>query len=146
MSEIQNEKQSLPEEFNKKQDLKKYLEKEINQHRNAARLKSILAHLLFWIVILASGLGLLNIAIHRVSNELMSGIAIIPGIVLIVSNTFKYEARAKWHKLKQRKLEGLCRKLMFEDATANDISKEITIVLEELDKIRVELEKPVTSR
>ncbi len=146
MSEIHNEKQTLPEGFNKHIELTKYLQKEIGQHQNSARLKSILAHLLFWVVIVASGLGLLNIATNWFSKEVLSGIAIIPGIVLVISNTFKYEARAKWHKLKQRKLEGLYRKLTFEDWTANDISKEITIVLEELDKIRIELEKPVTSR
>lgn len=146
MPALQKEEQIAPYELNKHQELKKYLQREIGQHQNSGRLKSILAHLLFWIVIIASGLGLLNIATNWFSKEALSGIAIIPGIALIVSNTFKYEARAKWHKLKQRKLEGLCRKLMFEDGAVSDISKEITIVLEELDKIRIELEKPVASR
>jgi hypothetical protein len=146
MLEVQKEKQTLAEELNKHQELKKYLQKEISQHQKSARLKSILAHLLFWVVIIASGFGLLNIATNWLSKEVLSGIAVIPGIALVISNTFKYEARAKWHKLKQRKLEGLCGKLMFEDGTVSDISKERTIVLEELDKIRVELEKPVPSR
>lgn len=145
MPETQYEKHILSEE-RKHEELKKYLQKEIQQHQKSARLKSIVAHLLFWVVIIASGLGLVNITTQWFSKEGLSAIAIIPGIALVISNTFKYEARSKWHKLKQRKLEGLCRKLMFEDGRVNDISKETTLVLEELDKIRVELEKPVTSK
>ena len=81
MPEIQNEKQMLPEELNKHQELKKYLQKEISQHQNSARLKSILAHLLFWIVIIASALGLINITTNWFSKEALSGIATIPAIV-----------------------------------------------------------------
>jgi hypothetical protein len=73
-------------------------------------------------------------------------LVIIPGIALVIANTFKYEARSKWHKLKQRKLEALCNKLVYEDATASEISKEMNIVLEELDDSRTGLEKPLTSK
>lgn len=134
------------DEATKQMELKRYLEKEIKQHQSSARLKSTLAHLLFYCVIITSGLGLINVSTNWFSPKELSGIAIIPGIALLISNTFKYEARAKWHKLKQRRLEGLCRKLVFEDATVNEISKEITLTSEELDNIRVELEKPVTSK
>jgi hypothetical protein len=125
------------------EELKKYLKKEIQQHQIAAQWKSALAQLLFLLVILTSGLGLINTATQWFSKEILSALAVVPGIILLISNTFKYEARAKWHKLKQRKLEGLCRKLLFENATVEEISKETTFVLEELDKIRVELEKPM---
>jgi Ni/Fe-hydrogenase subunit HybB-like protein len=126
--------------------LKRYLEKEIRQHQQSARYKSIAAHLLFWCVILASALGLINTSTGWFSNKLLSAIAVVPGIAIIIANTFKYDARAKWHKLKQRKLEGLCRRLVFENAPVEEISKAITIELEELDKLKVALEKPVTSK
>lgn len=126
--------------------LKEYLQKEIRQHQSSARLKSVLAHLLFWCVILTSAIGLINTSTGWLSKEELSGIAVIPGVALVIANTFKYEARSKWHKLKQRKLEGLYMRLIFQGATVSNISKEITEVLEELDKIRVELEKPVNSR
>lgn len=136
----------INEEEQKFLALKAYLQKEIQQHQSSARLKSFLAHLLFWIVIAASALGLMNTSTDWLSKEALSGIAVIPGIALVITNTFKYEARSKWHKLKQRKLEGLCMRLMFEDASVNDISKEVTVVLEELDKIKIELERPINSK
>jgi hypothetical protein len=125
-------------------ELKNYLKKEIRQHQLAAQWKSALAQLLFLIVILTSGLGLINTATNWFNKEGLSALAVIPGIILLISNTFKYEARAKWHKLKQRKLERLCNKLTYEKATVEEISREMSESLEELDKIRVELEKPIT--
>ena len=102
-----------------------------------------MAHLLFWIVILASGWSLVNSVSHEPSREISSLLGIVPGIILIIANTIKYEARSKWNKLKQRKLEGLYRKLTLEGASVSDVSKELTLVLEELDKERVGLEKPI---
>ncbi len=125
--------------------LKKELQREIQQHRNAARFKGIMAHLLFWVVIAASSGSLVYSVVTKPDTRILSILGIIPGIALAITNTFKYEARAKWNKLKQRKLEGLCRRLVYENGVVSDISKELTLILEELDKERVGLEKPATS-
>jgi hypothetical protein len=122
--------------------LKKYLDDEIHQHQLAARIKNVLAQLLFLVVIAVSGLGLINESTHWFSGAELSGLSAIPGIILILTNTFKFEARSKWNKLKQRKLEGLYRKLIFENIPVEQISKEITIELEKLDEVRIELVKP----
>ena len=126
--------------------LKKYLEDEISQHQNAARIKGLTAHFLFGVVIVTSAVGLMNAAFNWFSKEVLSGIAVIPGIALITSSTFKFEARSRWNKMKQRKLEGLYRRLVFENESVSDISKELTKVLEELEQIRVALEKPMISK
>ncbi len=122
--------------------LKDYLNTEIHEHQLAARIKNVLAQLLFLLVIITSGLGLINGSTDWFTKTELSGIAAIPGIILLISNTFKFEARSKWNKLKQRKLEGLRRKLMFENIPIEQISREITTELEKLDEVRVELVKP----
>ena len=122
-----------------------YLQKEIKQHQQSALVKGFIAHLLFWCVIVTSSLGLFSTFSDKI-KLILPVLVIIPGIALVIANTFKYEARSKWHKLKQRKLEALCNKLMYEDASASEISKEMNVVLEELDKVRTALEKPLTSK
>jgi hypothetical protein len=133
----------MNENIEKSKRLEFYLQKEIKQHQFSARIKNITAQLLFLLVIIVSGLGLLNSATNWFEKKGLTVLAVIPGIIVLITNTFKFEARAKWNKLKQRKLEGLYRKLQFENASVEDVSKEMTIELEKLDAIRVQLEKPI---
>ncbi|MFP5438203.1 MAG: hypothetical protein ACLGH8_10480 [Bacteroidia bacterium] len=123
------------------EQLKKYLEKEIKQHQTASRLKNIVVQLLYLFIIICYALVLLK-DVAGISKEFSLAIAGMPGIILLISNTFKYEEKAKWNKLKQRKLESLCRKLIFENASIEEISREISIELEKLDQLRVALNKP----
>lgn len=125
-------------------ELVNYLEKEIDQHQSACRIKNVLAQLLFLITIVFSALALINTGFDWFNPKELSIIAAIPGIILIVSNTFKFEARSKWNKLKQRKLEGLLNKLKFENVSVTEISKEMREELEKLDEMRIQLEKPIT--
>ncbi|CAC9972517.1 MULTISPECIES: hypothetical protein [Flavobacterium] len=132
----------MADDQNKFNELKEYLEKEIRQHQFASRTKNVLAQTLFFLAIITSGICLINVATNWFSKTELSAIAAIPGIILLITNTFKFEARSKWNKLKQRKMEGLYRKLIFENATVETISKEITDELEKLDETRIELVKP----
>jgi hypothetical protein len=126
-----------------RQELKNYLDKEIRQHQSAARLKSGIAQFLFWGAIAASAIGTVNPATKWFPSEAaISILAAIPGVVLLIMNTFKYDARSKWHKLKQRKLDGLYRGLAFENKGTEETSAALTKALEELDKIKVDLEAP----
>jgi len=129
-----------PENFN---DLVKYLEREAKQHQSACKIKNFIAQLLFLTIIIFSALGLVNTGTGFFELPEMSAIAAMPGIILIVANTFKFDERSKWNKLKQRKLEGLLSKLKFENATVEEISKEMREELEKLDQARVQLEKPI---
>jgi hypothetical protein len=98
-----------------REELSAYLIGESGQREWAARRKSILAHLLFGTAIAASALGTMNpMAGWLIADEWTSILAAIPGMVLLTMNTFKYEERFKWHKLKQLKLEAVQRALIFE--------------------------------
>ncbi len=124
----------MDQQVEKINELVTYLEKEIKQHESACKIKNVIAQLLFFIIIIVSALGLINPGTDWFTMKGMSIIAALPGIILIFSNTFKFEARSKWNKLKQRKLEGLLNKLKFEGASVSEISKEM----------RIQLEKPIT--
>ena len=118
------------------------LEKEINQHKNAARFKSAITQLLFWISISASALAGLNLATKYFDVTGVSILATIPGIVLIINNTFKYSAQARWHKLKQKKFLGLRNQLEYEGQSVDVVSKSLTALEAELEDLRVEMELP----
>jgi hypothetical protein len=125
------------------QELKNYLDKEIRQHQNAARLKSWTAQILFWGAIASSAIGAVNPDTDWFPSDAATSIlAAIPGVVLLIMNTFKYDARSRWHKLKQRKLEGLYRGLAFEKKGTQETSAALTATLEELEKNRIDLEAP----
>jgi len=124
-------------------DLKNYLSKEIAQHQFTARLKNSTAQLLFLSVIVISALGLVNPGTKWFGTDGLTVLAVVPGIILLICNTFKFEQGSKWNKLKQRKLEALYRRLVFEDAPIDEISKEVSTELEKLDELRVLMEKPI---
>ena len=126
-----------------RKELKNYLDKEIHQHQNAARVKSFTAQILFWGAIAASAIGTVNPATKWFPSEAsISVLSAIPGVVLLIMNTFKYDAKSKWHKLKQRKLEGLYRGLVFEKKGTEECSIALTTILEDLDKNKIDLEAP----
>jgi hypothetical protein len=77
-----------------------------------------------------------------IADEWTSILAAIPGMVLLTMNTFKYEERFKWHKLKQLKLEAVQRALIFEGKTVQETSDLLTKTLHDLEKQRVHLEAP----
>ena len=125
------------------QELKNSLAKEISEHKWAARVKSWIAQLLFWGAIAASAISTVNAATKWFSSEAATSIlSAIPGVVLLIMNTFKYDAKSKWHKLKQRRLEGLYRGLAYENKGTVETSAALTRVLDELERIRVDLEAP----
>ena len=122
--------------------LLKEIEKEINQHKQSARIKGISTQVLFWISILASGLAGVNLATKWFAVEGVSVLATIPGIVLIINNTFKYSAQARWHKLKEKTFLGLRNQLEFEGKSVAEVSAGFTDAEKELEELRVEMELP----
>lgn len=123
------------------QDLKSYLRKEICQHQWAARIKNIVVQLLYLSVIVFYAITALK-GYFQLTAEQSVAAAAMPGIILLLVNTFRYEEKAKWNKLKQRKLDALYRKLIYEEASEKEISAEMTTALENLDQLRVALNKP----
>jgi len=123
-------------------ELLQELEKEIAQHKAAARFKSAITQILFWTSILASGLAGINIATKWFLVEGVSILAAIPGVVLLIHNTFNYSAKARWHKLKEKKFLALRNQLKFQNQPADVVSKNLAILEEELENLRVQIELP----
>ncbi len=134
---------SLHIEDQAKKKLRDYLEKEMRQHDRAAKYKSLAAHLLLWIAIISSAIATLNIGAITVENKGVNIWAAVPVVVLYIMNTFKYEARARWHKVKARALQGFLFELDFKkDIETDDLSMRVMSKLIELDDIKGELGVP----
>lgn len=120
-----------------------YLNKEARQHRQAARLKSLVSHVLFWAAIIATFVTTVNISAKWfVDQGLTAVLTALPGAVLLITNTFKYPSAANWHRAKARKLESLLFRLQFEDLTAKAAVAELVEALQKLDEVRVNVEAP----
>ncbi len=125
-------------------ELLNYICKEIDQHKWAARWKSGIAQAVVLLAIVTSTLAAVNAA---TKSDLFGGVvgivlAAVPGAALLFARTFKYETRAKWHKLKQRKLEAFYRELKFQGADTADVSRRLSTTLERLDSLRTDVGVP----
>jgi hypothetical protein len=117
------------------------LEKEINQHKQLSKIKSVFTQFLFWISILASILAS-TLAAIKYSWAGVSILAAIPTLVIIINNSFKYSAQARWHKRKEKKFLGLRNQLKYEGQAVEEVSKGLAKLEEEMEDLRVEMELP----
>ena len=131
----------LLSEEQKRVELVAYIQKEIAQHKGAARLKSGVAQIALVAGVFASFIASVQAALPASDSAapLRVTVAAIPGLVVLFNSTLKYEARGRWHKLKQRKLEALLFELKFRDGSVTDIASRLTETLEQLDAIKTEL-------
>jgi len=91
-------------------------------------------HIAAYLVAAAATIGSILAAILAVADSnkwLVALAAIIPVAVTITNSNLKFEPRSNWFYLKKYRLAELRRKLEFEDADTNDISRELS----ELEKI-----------
>ncbi|HEX9930103.1 MAG TPA: hypothetical protein VGB02_16335 [Pyrinomonadaceae bacterium] len=133
----------LHNEDQSKKKLREYLEKEMRQHDRAAKYKSLAAHLLLWIAIISSALATFNIKVGWLKDENVNVLAAVPVVILYIISTFKYEARARWHKVKARALQGFLFELDFKkNVETDELSIRVMQKLIELDDIKGELGVP----
>ena len=128
-------------EEQKRVELVAYIQKEIVQHKGASRFKSGVAQAALVAGVFASFIASVQAALPTPESEaaLRVTVAAIPGLVVLFNSTLKYEARGRWHKLKQRKLEALLFELKFQDGSVTDIAQRLTETLQQLDAIKTEL-------
>ena len=118
------------------QEFKQHVEAELKQHRNAARLYTCISSVLFLSAISASVLASMNVTAELIDKTSATIVAAIPAAVALLTSTFKFNERARWHQLKKRRLEAFHHELVFQRAEAGDVSRRMNAALEELEKIR----------
>lgn len=94
--------------------------------RRNARGNYFVAYFFLCVAVAASATATISVAAGSFPKELNAALAALPGIILLVTTTFKFEARSGWWWDKYYGLDALYRELKYEAASESDISKKMT--------------------
>lgn len=99
-----------------------------------ARANYFFAYVLLAIAVASSVVASIGVASGLLAPAVAALLAAIPGVVLLTIGTFKFEARADWWYGKHHGLDALYRGLVFEGRTAADVSRDLTVLIRDLEK------------
>jgi hypothetical protein len=99
-----------------------------------ARLNYLLAYLLLFVGVLSSLAASIFTASGRGDNLHIAVLAAIPGFVVLMTNTFRFEARAEWWYGLESCYDRLHRGLEYEDQKSSEVSKAMTDFITETEK------------
>ena len=94
------------------------------------------------ISVVASAAATISVAAGGLTKEINAILAAIPGIVLLITSTFRFESRSDWWWKKYEVLESLYRELKFEGATEEQVSKKVSAFAKEFGDTWVRFGKP----
>jgi hypothetical protein len=115
-------------------DAVEYLCYEIFRYRKAAKRRFLVGRFLLCVGIGARVLGIVNSTTRWLAPDAWTSVlAAVPGIVLLLTQIFKYDARAEWHKRQQQSLEALYKRFVFDGASPEEASALLATISEELD-------------
>ena len=100
-----------------------------------------LACLFFWIAVLAS-IAAAVVGYFTESKQLVSVLAAAPALVMLIEQTFGFEARSDWHWEKSHRLNDIAGKIRFKSLSAANAFDEKTEFLKELGKKFPKLRAP----
>lgn len=115
-------------------DLRAHLAERASRTRKHARKNYFAAYALFLIAITSSAAATISVSVG-LAKELSAILAAMPGIMLLVNNTLKLEARSRWHWNKAHRLEQLLRELVHEGRDLKEVSRELTNVEKEMEGV-----------
>jgi hypothetical protein len=118
-------------------DAVEYLCYKIFRYRQAAKRRFIVGRFLLCMGIGASVLAIANSTTRWLAPDAWTSVlAAVPGVVLLLMQIFKYDARAEWHKRQQQSLEALYKSFVFDGASTEEASALLATISEELDSAR----------
>jgi hypothetical protein len=112
------------------------LSEEVSHYLLLARINYFTLFVLYVIAVAASVLATICAATGWLPRAGLAVTTAVPGIVLLVNNTFKFNARAQWHFEKRRRLASLLR-LRQSGANATtpaEVAEKWNRIDEEMDK------------
>ena len=87
------------------------------------------AYALITIAVASSTAATIAVAAGALTKELNAVLAALPGIIVLATTTFKFEARSDWWWAKHQTLEALYRGLKYEERVEKEVSQEMTAFL-----------------
>jgi len=116
------------------ESIRNQLEEEKGRYRRHARNNYHAAYATTLIAVGASFIAGLSIAAEWLAKDGLIVIAAIPGGVMILNNSLKFEARSHWHWRKFYALDAIVRGLDHEGLQEKDASEMLTVVNREMDE------------
>ena len=113
-------------------EISKEIEAEIRNRFYYSRFDFVLNHLLLLLVVAASAFPGFAQVLGLNEPKLVALIAAIPAFVLLLQRTFKWEQRAEWHWDYRRRLRAIQREMRDQGLTAEEASKKLNKLEEEL--------------
>jgi len=108
----------------------------VEHYQRLARGNYFTVWFLYLLSVAASIAATFMAAVGGFDRETLAVITAIPGVVILLSNTFKFSARSQWHYEKKRQLEALLRLAEARAKATSDPE-----VAEKWNRIDEELEK-----
>jgi hypothetical protein len=109
-----------------KADLIKKISARIAHDEKWAKTDFLCAQIFVWLTILASFFTAILAATEKVSPLLVAFLAAIPGTVIVVEKSFSFGKRARWHWEMVATLEGLLNSLLYEEASIDEVSRQLS--------------------
>ena len=104
------------------------------------------AYVLIGGALVCSVAGSISAASDMLHKAATAVLALIPGIVVLVISTFRFEERAKWWWEKHASLDALYRGLRYEKRDEAEVSEALTATVQELNKKWPSLRPPDATR
>ena len=117
-------------------DILHNMKKEVTQHRLLSNLQVTLSQTFFWVAVISSGIASINSGTDWFEGPWAAFIAALPALVLVIENTFKYEARSRWHRAKARKMEALWREYTFKGTKSEEVARKFSELEAEADRTK----------
>jgi hypothetical protein len=96
-----------------------------------ARVNYFVAYALLAVAVGASATSAIAVASDAWTKEVNAILASLPGIIVLATSTFRFEARADWWWSKHHAIDALHRGLTFEGKSDSEVSRELTAFLRE---------------
>jgi hypothetical protein len=117
------------------------LENGAEHYAAMARIDFTVACLLFWIAVLTSIAAALG-AYFSLSQKTISILAAAPALVMLIEQTFSFEARSNWHWERTHILKDVAGQVRFKNLSVEDAFDQKNKRLDELEKRFPKLRAP----
>jgi hypothetical protein len=115
------------------EDLERTLDREVQRATRYARRNYGAAYIAAAITVCSSVAATICVSITDVPKWATSLLAAIPAAVLAIRSTFQFETKAAWHWRKAIRVEALLRALKFENHSPDQVSREFSKMLDEME-------------
>ena len=108
------------------------IQEDIDGCRRLARRNYLAAYTLF-VLALASTVAATFVSASTSPPWLRALVTAIPGVVVLVHGTLKFQQKSRWYWNRVRKFEALVRKVKFESGSLAEVSREFSAISQKLE-------------